>query len=994
MADAGGHGDSLTDRVRAAVAVGDVDQLDILIAQLRAAATVSPNLAAALLSRYDLTGDPESLDSAVAQLRLIVEHLPDNPVRASNLGMALIRSFELTDDIPTLLEALAILRRALALEQQTGSVSPSLLANFGLASVRLAERTSDPKPVQQALDHYHAGIAAIGEGPQRAAMFANLGAAHLLRYTLQRSAADLAMAQDAYRTAVQNVPNSHPYARACIGGLGNALATAAVAQGNRAISVDAIRTLRTALDGLADTDPDGPLLLNQLASALSRNYELTGDSEALADAISALRFAMNRIAPGHPDRLSYQTNLSRSLQDRFEITEAVDDLRAAYDLAAEVVAATPADHPSRPGRWADMANVLHLLGAHEHDHTHIDESMNQLRAIVEQTEAANLDARVPRANLAAVLLTSLQISWNEQRYTDAVRTIARGIDEEDSGNAMRANLLSSLGGLHELCFRADGRKGAYSAAVHAFTEALAAPAAPSRMRAQAATRLGHLHAAAGDHRAAVHAFRTALELLDLIAWRGLTRDDQERTLVEFRGLAAAAAASALEFGDPDHAIALLEQGRGVLLDQVMERRDLQPFDAQTSELAIELRDVFDAMESGSRASAADSRADGPSLLDRQHLAIRREQLLTEIRTAEPYADFLAPPNMARLRNATGAGAVITVNLAETRCDALITTPDGTAVVPLPDLTVVDSGEHAVAFLNAANTLSWDTNNVLRSTLSWLWDVAVGPILAAMGESAAQGALSRVWWVPTGTLTLLPIHAAGHHRPRDGDTRSALHRVVSSYTPTLRSLARISQAPPELTKTLVIGATSGAESLTEIGRETAVVKANREGQVTTLIGAQATRAAVLAELPEASWVHIAGHAVSNYRRPSESHVCLHNSTFQVREIGTLTPAVRELAYLSACETATGGLRLPDEAIHIASAFQLAGFRNTIGTLWRVPDRAAGDTATTIYPLLRRSSPAVAVNRASRQIREKYLANPYEWAAFIHLGADSPTPAGRP
>jgi hypothetical protein len=39
----------------------------------------------------------------------------------------------------------------------------------------------------------------------------------------------------------------------------------------------------------------------------------------------------------------------------------------------------------------------------------------------------------------------------------------------------------------------------------------------------------------------------------------------------------------------------------------------------------------------------------------------------------------------------------------------------------------------------------------------------------------------MWWVPTGNLSYLPLHAAGR------DDECVLDRVVSSYTPTVRSL---------------------------------------------------------------------------------------------------------------------------------------------------------------------------------------------------------------
>lgn len=49
----------------------------------------------------------------------------------------------------------------------------------------------------------------------------------------------------------------------------------------------------------------------------------------------------------------------------------------------------------------------------------------------------------------------------------------------------------------------------------------------------------------------------------------------------------------------------------------------------------------------------------------------------------------------------------------------------------------------------------------------------------------------------------------------------------------------------------------------------------------------------------------------------------------------------LAFLSACTTAVGSAGLPDEAIHLTSAFQLAGYAHVIGTLWPAADAASAD-----------------------------------------------------
>jgi len=99
---------------------------------------------------------------------------------------------------------------------------------------------------------------------------------------------------------------------------------------------------------------------------------------------------------------------------------------------------------------------------------------------------------------------------------------------------------------------------------------------------------------------------------------------------------------------------------------------------------------------------------------------------------------------------------------------------------------------------------------------------------------------------------------------------------------------------------------------------------------------------------------------------------------------------ELAFLSACQTATGSVRLPDEAIHLAAVMQLLGFQHVIATLWTIADIPAPEVANTVYARLTASgqaSPshaAEALHHAVRALRDAYPANPLIWAPYIHIG----------
>jgi CHAT domain-containing protein len=133
-------------------------------------------------------------------------------------------------------------------------------------------------------------------------------------------------------------------------------------------------------------------------------------------------------------------------------------------------------------------------------------------------------------------------------------------------------------------------------------------------------------------------------------------------------------------------------------------------------------------------------------------------------------------------------------------------------------------------------------------------------------------------------------------------------------------------------------------------------------------------------------HFACHAAAKEDDPSASYLYLADGPLTVREIMGLMPTTGYLAYLAACSTAYGGTGLPDEAIHLASAFQVARFRHVVATLWPVADEAAFDRGQQIHArLMRGVGPALAVHQAVRAARSASPGSPSAWASHVHFGA---------
>jgi len=527
----------------------------------------------------------------------------------------------------------------------------------------------------------------------------------------------------------------------------------------------------------------------------------------------------------------------------------------------------------------------------------------------------------------------------------AIRVGREAVEVQPTGHPHRANALGLLGFALVERFERTGYAADQREATRVFAEAARTPTAAVMTRSLASREWARLAASAGEWASAAEGYRLAVGLLPHLAPGELRRDDQEHRLARFPGVASEAAACVLRRdGDAVEAMELLEQGRGVLLAQAMESRG----------------DLTDLREHSAR--------------------------------------------LDQLTDAASEGPLVALNISRFGCDALIVTPGSVASVPLPDVTWEVIRDRVEAFgiaLEIIGDLRHDpadrsaATRFISRSVGWLWDAITEPVLSTLGitEPPPRGhPLPRLWWMPTGLLSFLPLHAAGHHDRHSGQT--VMDRVVSSYTPTIRALrrarvvrqTRTRGAPHPLVVTMPL--TEGQSDLPGARRE-AEPLVHRFPRTHVLSEQQATRTNVVAALRDSDWAHFACHASAQVDEPSSSHLLLYDGPLSVLDIARLNGSSGYLAYLSACETARGAAELADEAIHISSAFQLAGYPHVIGTLWPIADNIAVHIAHDIYNALTidpsHASPAHAVHAATQRWRDKFNGNnPILWASHIHTG----------
>ncbi|KAJ7860286.1 CHAT domain-containing protein [Mycena leptocephala] len=123
------------------------------------------------------------------------------------------------------------------------------------------------------------------------------------------------------------------------------------------------------------------------------------------------------------------------------------------------------------------------------------------------------------------------------------------------------------------------------------------------------------------------------------------------------------------------------------------------------------------------------------------------------------------------------------------------------------------------------------------------------------------------------------------------------------------------------------------------------------------------------------VHFACHGIQDVDTPTESALLLAGSSrLTLNRIIKLSLPHAELAFLSACQTATGDRKFQEESVHLAAGMLLAGYRGVIATMWSIMDSDAPQVAADVYEHLFKTSPpdptraAEALHLAVRNLRE--------------------------
>ncbi|KIM40921.1 hypothetical protein M413DRAFT_445696 [Hebeloma cylindrosporum] len=1005
------------------------------------------NLASSLDTRFDRNGQLEDMEEAIALHREAIQLRPDphpkRPTSLNNLATILEKRFGQTGELTDINEAISLYQEALALLPEAHPARSSTLNNLAVALDVRSNKTGESNDTSEAISlHRQALDLRPAPHPERVTSLSNLSAALETRFKQTGQVADIEEAIVLNREALTLRPVPHPNRPISLDSLASSL-DARFRQTAQLEDLDeAISLYREALELKPVPHRERWTSLNNLGNSLPRRFDQTGHTVDIEEAISLHREALGLLPANHPNRSTSLNNLANALKVQLTRTGQFEQLSEVISLHREALELRPMPHPERSMSLCNLGIALSMRfvadGGKLED---IDNSISLHREGLSLRPSPHPDRPASLSGLANSLDARFRRTKQLVDINEAISLHRQALDLLPADHPERSTLLNNLADSLANKFQQLGDSADLEEAIDTSRAAVQCESAAPSRRFFAA--LFWASNADPHHESAVHAYQSAIELLNRLAmFSSDVRSRQEALRLRSEGLACNAAACAIRRGLFGKAVELLEEGRSIFWSGALQlRTPLDDLQLVAPELSHKLQNISRILEQTSLRDVSRNLFDTTErVISAEQEAIRYRHLneewlatLEEVRKLEGFEEFLRPNSSVKLQNAASRGPVVILNASKSRCDALVVSVSGIEHIALPEVTAefvvklvhlvqYASGAMAVPAMSKIRDLIHQTkyppgaesqipmgkpirvDDIFRHVLEVLWISTVEPVIRSLGLQKSQSP-SRLWWCPTGPFAFLPIHAAGIYNTDRYDALSDY--VVSSYTPTLKALL----ASPPLAnipfKMMVVtqAEAPGHNPLPSTRDELLKIEGCVPREFLLKLGADrggepASVESVLAHLPSSSVVHLACHGVQDMHRPLDSALILEGGhELKISRLMALSMPSASLAFLSACETAAANENLPDESIHIAASLLFAGFRGVVATMWSMADEDGPKVANRFYShLFRRSNASVdsntpqtpdtteaaqALHVAVNELRAEGCGFA-RWVTFIHLG----------
>jgi CHAT domain-containing protein/Tfp pilus assembly protein PilF len=717
-----------------------------------------------------------------------------------------------------------------------------------------------------------------------------------------------------------------------------------------------------------------------------------------------------RLNPGGPNVAGLSDDLGLNAARRGDLPKAEEYYRRALAIQEKVA-------PGSLSVATSYTNLAGIAGDRE-DLVRAGAYIHRALQIQEKVAPGSLDVAINLSNLGQISLEHGDLTRAEQEVHQAL------IIEEQlvQGSTYAADALHALA-------RIAHRRGDLKTAEQYCRQALAIREKIGPDTKERAESLVELAGILGDQRHSAIAAPLSLEALDILERQiqHLGGTDEIRSSFRSKYVAYYRDAIDLQLREGNAAVAfhVSERSRARSLLEMLAERDLVFASDLPSDIRITRQHNAAAYDRTQAQIASLSLPnDGAKLEQLQkrlhELQRERDEITERVRRASPELANLVYPQPLTLeaaRHALDHGtALLSYAVGADRTRLFVVLPAGeepgisVLTVAVPEKRLRAEVMDVRAAIRRAGTRSATD---LAGRLSRLYALLVGPAEIMIGSSG------RLLIVPDGPLSLLPFAAL---RRRSGQYLvewKPLHTAVSATVYAGLKDKRKDQAaqielaafgdpvyPARETAESARSADSDLRFASERGLTLSRLLFSRTevesisnvfaGRARTYLRAEATEEHAKSLGKSVSYIHFATHGFLDERFPLNSGLALtippdgetgrENGLLQAWEVFEQMRIDAELVTLSGCNTALGQEVAGEGLIGLTRAFQFAGARSVLASLWSIDDRRTSLLMQRFYNQLRDGKTKDEALRAAQisLLREPTTAPPLYWAAFVLNG----------
>ncbi|KAG1775486.1 CHAT domain-containing protein [Suillus placidus] len=968
----------------------------------------------AQFAEYITSENVSHLNAAVERFQLVLDQCPvSHPDRAAaltNFAYARLQGY-IRNDLQDIDTTTSLFREALALRPQPHPDHPLSLYNLTEALTWRHNKESAAADIREAAQLYRELLPLCLEGTcLRSVAARENGVDYVIRgcNNLPIDASDEGICLR--RVILELCPLGHQHRPDTLDELARALQSRFTQCGDIDDLDEGIQFGREALSLCPEGHPDRECYLNNLGYSLNVRFNHQGKPNDLDEAIFLYEEALCLCPVGHESRDSLLNNIGHALITRFKERRDIDDITRAVSLFHEALTLCRPGHPRRDIMLSNLAVALNT----RYDILDVSEDLNEaINLYRESLQLKRLDN--PERHRTLYSLSSSLCS----RFT---QTRENG-DVEEAIQLCR-EALASLPSLHpDRCMSRAWLQRAYmsryciqrnptdlSSAMEHFRQSSVHPTEGFPQRIAVAIEWAQ-QAEIYQHESALEAYQMCFELFDnhVMTRSSIISRREAATAFGSVSLPVDAASCAIRRDNLRRAVELMEQGRGQQWSLASRlRTPLEDLESTSPELAHKLTELSKRL-AGAQASAGstDRAAADRAATEYRRLTRQWEAAVAEIRDLRAFSRFLLPPMYEDLQAAAHQGPVIILIASQYSCSAIIVPTSGDPHhVPLPSIALADlktlKDRFTRAIRHASRMNPAESRTDLIVLLRTVWDKIMLPIVKVLEHVLKLKRFSRIWLCPTAAFTSIPLHAAHPFQTKaDRSKEPCLEDLyICSYTPTLSALVRSRQSMKKRVPPSFVAIGQGQPGA---GKGKALLAVHSELELvhklvpamancTTISGDAATRAGALQALEENTWMHLACHGKQDPTQPYNSHFVMRGEHLTLLDIMERDIPHAEFAFLSACHTAVGDEKTPDEVIHLAAGLQFSGFKSVVGTLWEVDDAVAKHVVKAFYEnmfmdlkdggVMDCTKAAWALNRATHAVKTKVPLE--QRMVFIHIG----------